>query len=291
MRNLDLASLDVFRAVVREGGVVRASSRLNRVQSNITTRIKQLEQKLGVALFRKQGRSLVLTEAGRTLLGYSERLLRLAEEAEHAVLHQDMGGVLRIGSMESTAASRLPPLLSAFHRAHPQITIELETGTSRALVGKVRDHQLDAAFVGEPFEATGLAARPVFTEELVLVTGEGQGPVKHAGDLAGATLLVFAQGCSYRRVIESWFAADGVVPARIIELGSYHAIIACAAAGTGCGIVPASVLDVVAASRHLARHPLPEGFGRNRTHLIWRAAPSLRLDLLMEMLPAAPVRA
>ena len=291
MRSLDLASLDVFRAVVREGGIVRASSRLNRVQSNITTRIKQLEQKLGVALFRKQGRSLVLTEAGQTLLGYSERLLRLAEEAEHAVLRQHLSGALRIGSMESTAASRLPALLSAFHLMHPQISIELETGASRALIGKVRDHQLDAAFVGEPFDAAGLSTRPVFDEELVLVTGDANGPVRHAGDIAGATLLVFAQGCSYRRVIESWFAADGVVPARIIELGSYHAIIACAAAGAGCGIVPASVLDTVAASRHLKRHPLPAGFRQNRTHLVWRTAPSRRLDLLMAMLPATPVSA
>lgn len=286
MRNIDLASLDVFRAVVREGGILRASARLHRVQSNITTRIKQLEQKLGVALFRKQGRSLVLTEAGRTLLGYSDQLLDLAEEAEQAVRQQQLSGPLRLGAMESTAASRLPPILSAFHRAHPGITIELETGPSRALIARVADHRLDAAFVGEPFDAPSLAVRPVFAEQLVLVTGDGEDMAGCGADLASPTLLVFAQGCSYRRVAEGWLSAQGVTPGRIIELGSYHAIIACAAAGTGWGIVPVSVLDTVAASRHLRRHALPRPLGDNRTHLVWRGTPSPRLKPFMDLLPA-----
>ena len=63
MRTLDLGALEMFRAVVREGGVIRAATKLHRVQSNITTRIKQLEQRLGVALFRRQGRALALTPA------------------------------------------------------------------------------------------------------------------------------------------------------------------------------------------------------------------------------------
>ena len=72
---MDLAALAIFRAVVRENGVTRAAAKLNRVQSNVTTRIKQLEEELGAALFVRDGRRLVLTPAGHTLLPYAERLL------------------------------------------------------------------------------------------------------------------------------------------------------------------------------------------------------------------------
>src|ERR1700744_5529108 len=80
-RIMDLAALAIFRAVVRENGVTRAAAKLNRVQSNVTTRIKQLEEQLGVELFVRDGRRLGLTPAGETLLPYAERLLALAHEA------------------------------------------------------------------------------------------------------------------------------------------------------------------------------------------------------------------
>src|SRR3954453_20381857 len=82
MRTMDLDDLHIFRSVVREGGVTRAASLLHRVPSNVTTRIKQFEERLGVALFRRQGRGLALTDAGRTLLGHAERLLQMADLAE-----------------------------------------------------------------------------------------------------------------------------------------------------------------------------------------------------------------
>lgn len=82
---MDLEDLRIFRAVVREGGVTRAALRLHRVQSNVTTRIRQLEQSLGVALFIREGKRMLLSASGRVLLDYAERLLDLAEEARAAV--------------------------------------------------------------------------------------------------------------------------------------------------------------------------------------------------------------
>src|SRR6202035_5992914 len=79
MRTIDLESLKIFRTVVDEGGVVRAANKLNRVQSNVTTRIRQLEGHLGTRLFRREGRSIRLSAEGHTLLTYADRLLRLAE--------------------------------------------------------------------------------------------------------------------------------------------------------------------------------------------------------------------
>ncbi|MFX7922691.1 LysR family transcriptional regulator, partial [Acinetobacter baumannii] len=81
----DLASLEIFRTVVREGGVTRAAQQLHRVQSNVTTRIRQLETSLGVQLFVREGKRMVLTPAGQTLLTYADDILRLAAEARQAV--------------------------------------------------------------------------------------------------------------------------------------------------------------------------------------------------------------
>lgn len=287
MRSLDLESLEIFRTVVREGGVVRAAARLNRVQSNVTTRIKQLEERLGVALFRRQGRSLLLSAEGEGLLVHAERLLRLADEAETALRAGPARGPLRLGSLESTAGSRLPSILSRYHRLHPGVVIELSTGTTGALLRKVTNYRLEAAFVSEPFSAPGLNAQPVFEEELVLITARDHPPVARAADLSRGTLLAFSQGCSYRKRLEDWFGSADLLPERVLEFASYPAIIACVAAGTGCAIAPRSVLESLRAADDVAMHELPETVRRNRTHLVWHDEASPALRRLMAVLEDA----
>ncbi|EER57553.1 transcriptional regulator, LysR family [Acidovorax delafieldii 2AN] len=184
--------------------------------------------------------------------------------------------------MESTAGSRLPQLLARFHQRQPDIGIELQTGTTALLLRKLADYALDAAFVGEPFTVGELKSRIVFEEELVLVTAKRHAPVRRATDLDASTILAFAQGCSYRKRLEEWFALDGTRPERVMELASYQAIIACAAAGTGCGIVPASLLGALHAAKDICQHPLPEPLRQNRTHLVWNSDPSPALRQFLE---------
>ena len=105
---MDLTDLHIFRSVVQAGGITRAAQKLNRVQSNVTTRVRQLETDLGIELFVRDGKKLRLSPAGTLLLDYAERLLDLAEEAREAVHDAKPLGLLRLGSMESTASVRLP---------------------------------------------------------------------------------------------------------------------------------------------------------------------------------------
>jgi DNA-binding transcriptional LysR family regulator len=283
MRTIDLDTLEIFRTVVQEGGVIRAAAKLNRVQSNVTTRIKQLEERLGKRLFRKQGRSLALSPEGELLLSYAQRLFRIADEAEHELRSGRPMGVLRIGSLESTAGSRLAPILSKFHRLHPGVVVELVTGTTGALIQRLTQFELEAAFVSEPFTAPGLAAMKVFDEELVLITGRELPAVTRASQLAGLTLIAFTSGCSYRKRMEEWLGASSVMPARTLEFASYQAMIACVAAGTGYALVPRSLLASVHAGREVKQHELPARIRRNRTHLLWQGAPSSALAQLQEL--------
>lgn len=287
---IDLEALHIFRTVVQEGGVVRAAARLNRVQSNVTTRIRQLETQLGVQLFRRQGRTLSLSAEGRTLLGYADRLLRLADEAVNELRTGQPQGSFRLGALESTAGSRLPPVLSRYHAAHPGVVVELATGTTGTLVGRVLNFELEAAFVSEPFTAPDLQTLPVFEEELVLITPLATPDVKSPADLGRCTLIAFAHGCSYRKRLEDWLGAGNVMPARALEFASYPAMIACVAAGTGFAIAPVSVLQALRATDQVKQHALPAPVCHNRTHLIWRGQPSLVLQSLLALLsPSEPL--
>ena len=283
MRTLDLESLEIFRSVVTEGGIVRAAARLNRVQSNITTRVRQLEHRLGVMLFRREGRTLRLTAEGQKLLAYAERLLRLADDATVAIQGGLPLGRFRLGSLESTAGVRLPPLLARYHAEFPDVTLELSIGPTATLVQRILKYEIDAAFVSEPFSAPGMEALPVFQEELALVAPAGTSQAD-AKELARRAIISFSQGCSYRRRLEEWLSSTQIFPERVMEFGSYQAMAACVAAGAGVAIMPRSVLESLVAKGELSIHRLPPEIAANRTHLIWRGAASPATNGLLKLL-------
>jgi DNA-binding transcriptional LysR family regulator len=288
---MDLVALQIFKAVAESGGITKAAARLHRVQSNITTRVKQLEASLGAQLFHRRRRRLELSAEGRTLLAYAERLLALSSEARAALRSGAPRGVLRIGSLESTAATRLPPLLSRYHLAYPEVRLELVTGTSGALVGKVLNGEVEAAFVAEPFTAQGLETQPAFSEELVLIAPKGFAAIRGAKDAAHLPVLAFTAGCSYRLRLESWLGRAGVSPERVMEYGSYHAIVACVAAGSGIAVVPRSVIRALRPEREVRIYPLPKEIAASTTRLVWRQGHrSAALDALRSVLAEAPAR-
>lgn len=284
MRTIDLESLAIFKAVVEEGGVVRAAAKLHRVPSNVTTRIRHLEEFLGVRLFTRQGRSLRLCAEGRMLHNYSLRLLRLADEAVRELRSGKTLGTFRLGALESTAGTRLAPILSRYHVEFPGVVVELVTGTTEALISRVMNFDIEAAFVSEPFTASELGSAPLFREELVLITSRQIGKIRTAKDLGRSTMVAFANGCSYRKRLEDWLGSENVMPERTLEFASYQGMIACVAAGTGFAIAPKSVLIALNATDKVNQHALPQQVSTNRTHLVWRGEPSLALKGLIRLL-------
>jgi DNA-binding transcriptional LysR family regulator len=276
---MDFADLRVFKAVAEEGGISRAARKLHRVQSNVTTRVKQLEASLGTPLFLREKGRLHLSPAGKLFLKYADELLRVAEQARHAVAGDAPQGVLRIGTLESTAASRLPPLLSRYHERHPAVRVELRTGTTDALIEAVLARDVDAAFVADCVSAAALEALPAFQEALVLIAPRSHPPIRRPRDVRADTLIAFPSGCAYRRRLVDWLAAGGVIPQKTLELASYHAIIACVASGTGIAIVPVSVTATVRDMKDVAIYPLGAKKRNAWTSLIWRKgdeSPALR---------------
>src|SRR5215831_8912955 len=170
---MELTDLQTFATVARLGGITRAADELHTVQSNVTQRIKALEAEIGTSLFERHSRGMTLTGAGRRLLPYAQRMAALSREALLAA--RDDGepkGPLIIGSMETTAAVRLPALLASFHRRFPAVDLSLRTAPTADLVASVLDGALDGAFVAGPIEHSDLTATAAFREELVLVTAK-----------------------------------------------------------------------------------------------------------------------
>jgi DNA-binding transcriptional LysR family regulator len=285
---MDFAALRVFKAVVDEGGISSAAKKLHRVQSNVTTRIQQLEASLGIKLFVRDKRRLHLSAAGEIFLAYVDQLLEISEQARHAVLGDVPRGVLRIGTLESTAASRLPPLLSRYHASYPAVRVELATGTTDAMVDAVTARKVEAAFVADCAAMPRLEAIPAFEEELVLIAPRSHPEVRRAQDVRADTIVSFPSGCAYRRRLQAWLGGGGVAPERVLELSSYHAIVACVASGTGIAFVPRSVLETIRGTgKSLAVYPLPEKTGKATTSLVWRKGePSLALRALQAQVVA-----
>jgi DNA-binding transcriptional LysR family regulator len=255
---MDAADLRFFEAEARVGAISRAALELNTVQSNVTARIKSLEGELGTALFQRHSRGVILTPAGQRLLPYAERIAALLSEARRVVEDDGTpGGSLIIGSLETTAALRLAPILSSFAQSFPDVDLSLKTGTSAELVDAVLAHRIEGAFVCGPVAHPELLEEAVFREELALIA---QPSIKTLHEVFAARELkcvVLRLGCSYRQRLETILAARGIVGIRWLEFGTIDGIVACVGAGIGVSLLPRALLEPARRDGRIAMHPLP----------------------------------
>ena len=256
---MDLRQLKIFCAVVDHGSFTAAAEAVHTVQSNVTMRVKELEAELGQPLFIRQKSGVVLTSAGITFLGYARRILQLTEESRAALAETGTpAGPLRLGAMETTAAIRLPRLLCACRARYPDVQMSLTTGTTAELIKAVEDHRLDGAFVGGRHRNPALVQDELFREELALISDRSLASRDALIDtLPQQTVFVFRAGCFYRSTLESWFHQAGLVPGRIMEMGTLDGILSCVAAGMGITLLPAAVARSSSLADLLHCHDLP----------------------------------
>jgi DNA-binding transcriptional LysR family regulator len=178
-----------------------------------------------------------------------------------------------IGALESATAVRLPPVLAAYGAACPEVDIEIDTGTTAALVDAVLARRLEAAFVAGPMSHPELLALPMVVEELVVVTAPwiaGLDGLAAAASLDPLKLIVFRSGCSYRTRLEALLAERGIVTVRRLEFGTLDGIIGCVGAGIGVTLLPRVVVARAASEGKVALHALPRDAARIETVLIRR---------------------
>ena len=269
---MDAADLRIFESVARYESMNRAATALHTVQSNVTARIKGLEDELGVALFSRHARGVTLTPAGQRMLPFAGRIAKLFAEARTAALDDGPpSGELVLGTLETSAALRLAPSLARFAQANPKVRLVLRVGTTQGLAAEVLACRLDGAFVAGPVTHANLRAEPIYQEELVLLTPRAIRSPADLTDAESLRLIVFRRGCSYRQRLEAYLAQLGVVAAEPLEFGSLDAILACVEAGVGVTLLPRSVADTALGRAQLAVHALPPAIAHVDTVFIVRS--------------------
>jgi DNA-binding transcriptional LysR family regulator len=290
---MDAADLRVFQSVADTGSMNKAALELNTVQSNVTARIKSLEDEVGLALFERTNRGVTLTAAGRRLLPFAARAARQLDDAKRAVADDGTpAGALVVGSLETTAALRLSPVLAEFAATYPAVDLSLRTGTSCELIDQVLDRSLEGAYVCGPVDHPDLLVEPFFHEELVILTAPAIADFEILAAQPNLKIIVLKAGCSYRLQLEAMLARRGIVGVRQLEFGTLEAIISCVGAGLGVTLLPRALIGSVWGHGRVGVHALPDSekwvetvFIRHREAFV-----SSALSAFLDLARPAPAR-
>ncbi|MCE7531835.1 LysR family transcriptional regulator [Acinetobacter nosocomialis] len=242
-----LKSLEFFLAVAESGSFSLAAQKMYTVQSNITSHVKKLEEELGVILLNRHN-PVTLTNAGQQLHSYAVQMIALHNKAKKIFQEGDIdpNETIRLGSMETTAAIRLPQLLNECMQQHPNLPLELQTHPTGYLLNAVQQGEVDCAFVASKYVIPELYSLPVWQEQLVLVCPKQQTEFPDIATLAKTRFIAFRQGCSYRHAIELFLNDHSVPPSQIMEMGCLDGIVSCVELGVGFALLPKSYLTKVA---------------------------------------------
>ncbi|MFJ7696723.1 LysR family transcriptional regulator [Lysinibacillus fusiformis] len=249
---MNINDLTIFRTVVQTGSFSKAAATLNYTQSNISMKIQSLEAMYKTTLFYRGHRGIQLTAKGEQFYEVALKMLHLYEKSFELLQDdENSSGVLRIGSMETTAALHLPTLLTTFHQAHEKIDITILTSPSQYNIDRLINYEIDGAFVTGPVYKENILIKEFVNEELVIITSSNHKPIQDLLDIEDRTVISFRHGCSYRAVFEHWLHEDGVQPKNRMEFGTLDGIIGCVAAGLGITLLPRAI-----AEKYLVAYPL-----------------------------------
>lgn len=253
---MELRQLETFRAVAEELSFSRAAARLGYVQSSVSSQVGALERELEVPLFDRMGRRIALTEAGRVMLGYSESMLGLVEEARKATAGAgttsgEVVGSLTVSSPETLLTYRLPKLLAFFYERYPKARVSIRPSAIGKLTGEARRAveagKVDVAFVlDEPAAGgSGLSVETLVEEDVSVIAPPSHAlassPAVGPSDLRGETVLLPEApeaGCAYRTMFERQLAGAGVLPSETVEFASIETVKRCVMVGMGVSVLP-----------------------------------------------------
>jgi LysR family transcriptional activator of glutamate synthase operon len=283
---MDFQQLRIFRAAAESAGFTRASEVLELSQSTVSQHIKQLEDDLGCSLFLRAGKKVYLTEAGKLLRVYADRIFNELKSAERSVreLSEVKRGKIRLGVGATTLTYRLPPILAEYKRRYPEIELIVITGATELLLHSVSVQHLDLAITMEGVrKAPGnLTMTPLGAEELVVIINAEHPLAKRTTldpiDLLALPLILFENHTAMQNVIDSYLNEMGIEPKISMELENIEAIKSLVAAGLGASIVPVCTVNKMEANSMIR-------VLRVRGHIMERRLALATLN--SEILPAA----
>ncbi|WP_306316648.1 MULTISPECIES: LysR family transcriptional regulator [unclassified Streptomyces] len=279
---MDTRLLTTFETVAERLSFTRAAVDLGYVQSTVTAQIKTLETELGVRLFERLGRRILLTDAGRELHAAAPELLRHVERTRDAVVtagdpHRAQRGTLGLAAPESLCSTHLPAVLKAFQDRYPQVTVVFRPSGRQGVLDDLASGRIDVGFLLErSVEVPGIEAVEMRREPFVLVAAPshalvGSGRVR-AADLASHTVLLLDSGCAQRHLMDEELRPERTRP-RTIEFTTMEPVKRSAAAGLGVALLPAATVEGELARGELVALPFTSKSAKSATP----SKPSLRV--------------
>lgn len=262
---MELRDLKTFVAVAGLLNFNQAGRMLHAAQSTVSARIQTMEGELGVRLFDRLGRRVLLTEAGERLLDYAKKLVDLEEEARAWVGGDDKArGAISVRIPESLSVKRLPGLMHRFRTRFPNVRLRVLSCAFDGLAKDLRKGVTDLAFLlAHGVQAGDLHAEFLGTEPLALVAAPNHHLASRQSimpqDLDGETVILSTSDCSYRRILESTLSDEGVAPFVAVEFNSVEAVKRHVAAGLGFTVLPAMAAAGEIAAGTLAVLPWADG--------------------------------
>ncbi|MGF6824099.1 DNA-binding transcriptional LysR family regulator [Microbacterium sp. ZKA21] len=248
---MNLEQLRGFVAIAEIGHFTRAAETLHVAQPSLSRQIATLENEMGGVLFHRARGNITLTAAGETLLPRARRILADADaiRVEMGELAGLQRGRVRLGATPTLCVSLVAEAMSAFHRAHPGIGLQLTEAGSRLLIERLTAGELDMALItsseGMPTGEPTLVRTPLLTEELVVVSAVTTTPIADSAldleQLATLPLIAFSDSYDLRATTDAAFGGAGLEPTTVIEGAEMDAVLRFVERGLGVAVVPATV--------------------------------------------------
>ncbi len=261
---VDFIRLSVFLSVARRHSFSRAAEDLFLSQPAVSRHIRQLEAELGVQLFQRLGKRVELTDAGRILADYAQRVSVLTEEVRRVLGELDglRRGWVRVGASTTPGLYLLPNIVARFQHKYPDVEATLVVANSTAITRQVLNAEVDVGFVGIPTRAPGLQTRPFARDEIVLVVPAGHqlvhNPAAWPDVLSQATLVAREADSGTRQIVEAHLPRLGIKPKRVMELSGCEAVKRAVAAGLGLAFVSRYATTLEIAQGILYTPEIPE---------------------------------
>lgn len=259
---MDSSLLKVFVEVARESSITKAANKLNFAQSNVTSRIKQLEKSLGFALFHRVPKGVILSKEGEKLYPYALEIVKKVELATFSMKNITNQEHLIIGSTESNATTRIIPFLVQLHSDFPNMSLELITNTTREITKELLDYKVDIAFISGIPKNSELIVLNKVEEDIVVVEPK-------IGD-APNVFLSFKNGCAYNEFGQNYLKNSSNEDFKTLEFGNYEIILGCVKAGMGKSLLPMSIVKKHKYENDLKITALPKELANMPTCLVCR---------------------
>jgi DNA-binding transcriptional LysR family regulator len=269
---MDIPELEAFVAIYESGSMSQAALRLNRVQSSISLRIKNLEIRLGVVLFDRRNDGVVPTDHGRVLYRYASDILKLEKEAIHAVRVPPSDGHLKVGFIEIVPTGRIDAVIDAASKKN--ISFDIKIGATEELVGFLQNGIIDVGIVGAGFSSPELMRTPLYSERLFLVSSARKPHIRSLSELKDALFYINSSKSASRRNVEMLFADGNCEPAKIVECGSYQVLFSSLSKGAGFSLVAETTFNEYAARYNVKSHDLFGNFSVFPVEMLWQKSMS-----------------